>query len=191
MRGSAPRRLSVLIPVQSRMAPLAVVLMALAGCAPGIVPDPGGRHPSPEPAAPSSRPVAQAPDWQDWPLTAGTWTYARMNGSTMARLTSGGVAQAWVRCDLATRVVAVGRATQSTEVSSMMTVRTSFGAVEWPARAVAGTAPGMEAVRTATDPGLDQIAFSRGRFALTIAGQSPIVAPTWAEPVRVIEDCRG
>ena len=49
----------------------------------------------------------------------------------------------------------------------------------------------LEAMRTASDPGLDQIAFSRGRITIEQPGQPTLVLPTWAEPVRVIEDCRG
>ncbi len=140
---------------------------------------------APVPATPAST------DWLDWPLTPGTWTYAPGTGSTIARFGSGGVVQAWVRCDLASHAIAVGRSARAGESTSMMAVRTTFGTVEWPARAVGGTTPGIEAVRGASDPGLDQIAFSRGRFALMLRDQPPIIAPAWAEPVRVIEDCRG
>ena len=42
----------------------------------------------------------------------------------------------------------------------------------------------------ALDPLLDAIAFSRGRFAVTMAGGSPLVVPAWPEAARTIEDCR-
>jgi len=38
---------------------------------------------------------------------------------------------------------------------------------------------------------LDQIAYSRGRFAIEIAGLEPLIVPAWPEVGRVIEDCRG
>ena len=43
----------------------------------------------------------------------------------------------------------------------------------------------------AADPLLDQIAFSRGRFLVRAAGAGELVLPSWPEPARVIEDCRG
>jgi hypothetical protein len=42
----------------------------------------------------------------------------------------------------------------------------------------------------AMDPVLDQIAFSRGRFALDVAGLSSLYLPSWPEVSRVIETCR-
>ncbi|MFW2831304.1 hypothetical protein [Sphingomonas sp. ID0503] len=49
---------------------------------------------------------------------------------------------------------------------------------------------GVEAALRASDPFLDKIAFSRGRFTVSLAGQPRLVIPAWAEPGRVIEDCR-
>ena len=42
----------------------------------------------------------------------------------------------------------------------------------------------------ARDPLLDAMAFSKGRFAIEIAGLPTLYAPSWAEVTRVIEDCR-
>jgi hypothetical protein len=42
----------------------------------------------------------------------------------------------------------------------------------------------------ADDPLLDAIAFSRGRFGVTIDGRERWF-PAWPEIARVIEDCRG
>ncbi len=130
-------------------------------------------------------------DWLDWPLTPGTWTYEQRPGATIARFGAGEAVQAWVRCDLANHAVAVGRVARAGELTSMVSVRTTFGTVEWPARAVGRPVAGMEALRGASDPGLDQIAFSRGRFALMLRDQPNIIVPAWAEPARVVEDCRG
>lgn len=158
-------------------------LSALAACSPAIVPQPGAQPAPPPPAPPP--PVALGPDWQDWPVAPGNWSYARDNGATVARFGTGNGASAWVRCDLTSRTVAVGRGAAQ---GGMMTIRTSFGTLQWPTRAATG---GVEAARAASDPGLDQIAFSRGRFTIELPGSPPLVLPTWAEPTRVIEDCRG
>jgi hypothetical protein len=42
----------------------------------------------------------------------------------------------------------------------------------------------------AQDPLLDAMAFSKGRFALEVAGLQTLYVPSWAEITRVIEDCR-
>jgi hypothetical protein len=46
-------------------------------------------------------------------------------------------------------------------------------------------------VLPASDPFLDQIVFSRGRFAVEAQGQARLILPTWPEPARVVEECRG
>jgi len=69
-----------------------------------------------------------------------------------------------------------------------LSIRTTFGdrgiaASTRPDATVATIAP--------VDPILDQIAFSRGRFLVHVDGQADLVLPTWPEPARVIEQCRG
>lgn len=172
------------------------MLAALGGCASGVVPEPGGRPAPPPPPPPPPQAMQQpGPDLADWIVTPGSWSYLRDASGTVARFgTPGAAPVAWLRCETASRAIWVGRTVATPAgapvASAMMTVMTSFGRSEWPARAVAG---GMEAQRAATDPGLDAIAFSRGRFALAFGGATatPVVLPSWAEPVRVIEDCRG
>ena len=42
-----------------------------------------------------------------------------------------------------------------------------------------------------SDAVLDQLAYSRGRFAVEVQGQETLIVPAWAEISRVIEECRG
>ena len=42
----------------------------------------------------------------------------------------------------------------------------------------------------ARDPLLDAMAFSKGRFAVEVAGLPTLYLPSWIEVSRVIEDCR-
>jgi hypothetical protein len=49
----------------------------------------------------------------------------------------------------------------------------------------------VTAATTAYNPLLDAIAFSRGRFALSMPGSATLVLPTGAEVDHVIEDCRS
>lgn len=59
-----------------------------------------------------------------------------------------------------------------------MTIRTSSTA-----RTVSGTLP-------ASDPLIDAMGYSRGRFILESTGQPPLVIPAYPEVLRVAEDCR-
>ena len=71
-----------------------------------------------------------------------------------------------------------------------LTIRTSSIARTLPTGATGGTPAYAAAVLTATDPLLDAIAFSRGRFTLEQDGVPAQSLPAWAEIERVIEDCR-
>jgi hypothetical protein len=75
--------------------------------------------------------------------------------------------------------------------SAQMVVRTTFGVVQWPATTDGRTLPHTVAIRAAGDGALDQIAFSRGRFAVEAPGLASLIVPAWPEVTRVIEDCRG
>jgi hypothetical protein len=73
-----------------------------------------------------------------------------------------------------------------------MTVRTEFmeRAI---GQVVAGSgagAPQLVGTIPARDPLLDAMAFSKGRFALEVAGGAPLYVPAYPEVTRVIEDCR-
>ena len=69
-----------------------------------------------------------------------------------------------------------------------MTVRTSSTARSLSAGA--GT-DGASASLPASDPLVDAMGYSRGRFIVETAPLPPLVVPAWAEVLRVAEDCRG
>lgn len=164
------------------------LLLIAAGCVP-TTPRPGGvRTPLPAPAAAPTAPAPRAVDWRDGPVTPGTWTYARDDrGSAASFGPPGSDALAVLRCDLANRRLFLSRAGVAT---APLTVRTSSVTRALPTGATGGTPPYAAAVLTATDPLLDAIAFSRGRFMLEQAGAPALALPAWAEIGRVIEDCR-
>jgi len=91
-------------------------------------------------------------------------------------------------CDRATRRISLGRAGGG---QGAITVRTSYGASSWPAVMAGTQVPQLTAVRGASDAVLDQLAYSRGRFAVEVQGQETLIVPAWAEISRVIEECRG
>jgi len=164
-------------------------LLLLAGCIPAA-PRPAAPV-APPPAPPPPPPVAATPaptaDWRDVPLTPGAWSYRRDNAATAALFGAAGAAPAFsLQCNRTTHTITLSRPGTA---AGPMTVTTSYGVKSWPATP---TPDGRVAVTlTATDPALDQIAFSRGRFAVAGAGLPTLFLPSWAEPARVIEDCRG
>ncbi|MGC4251037.1 MAG: hypothetical protein QM605_06070 [Sphingobium sp.] len=160
-------------------------LVLLASC---VAPPQQPPAPSPAPApAPEPTPTPMAMEWHDRPVAPGNWSYRAEAGGTVAAYGAGAAPLLSIRCDTATRRISVTRpgAAQGT-----MTIRTSYGAMAWPTVPSTTVAPQTVAIRAASDPGLDQIAYSRGKFAVEVAGHPPLILPNWAEVSRVIEDCR-
>ncbi|MGE4322288.1 MAG: hypothetical protein AB7E60_04590 [Sphingobium sp.] len=197
------------MPYASPFAFAAPLLVLLASCVgppqqhAATVPPPGPaaaprperpvQSPAPAPAAaPATPAVLSAPaagEWHNRPATPGNWAYRAEAGGTSALFgTPESEPRLIVRCDRATRRISLIRAGAG---QGVMVVRTSYGAQNWPATVTAAPMPQTVAVRAASDGGLDQIAYSRGRFAVEVQGLEPVILPAWAEVARVIEDCRG
>lgn len=182
------------IPSFAAFAPALVLLASCVGPAPQR---PAGT-PAPAPARPaSSRPAPLPPaqaapasvEWQYRAVAPGLWRYRAEAAGAVAIFGAGaGDAQLTVRCDLASRRVSLARS--GTGQGAIM-VRTSNGATRWPASASGGAVAQIVAFRAASDPVLDQIAYSRGKFAVEVTGHDMLIVPAWAEVARVIEDCRG
>lgn len=167
--------------VLRRLAPL--LGLAAAACVPATRPAPPAPPPAAAPAAP---PPSIAADWRDVPLSPGSWSYrAEPDGSAARYGPPGAAADFTVRCLRAERRVALVRAGAA---AGPMVVTTSYGASTWTAVADAGDGT---VTLAAADPALDRIAFSRGRFSVAAAPAPTLFLPAWAEPARVIEDCRG
>lgn len=71
------------------------------------------------------------------------------------------------------------------------TVRTSSVSRAVAVQPTGGSLPYVAAALATSDPLLDAMAFSRGRFVIQQQGASTLVIPAYAEVGRVIEDCRG
>ncbi len=158
-------------------APLLLISTQLAAqqLAPPII-----AHPTAPPAI---------PDASALPTIPGTWTYANTaDGSEAMFATSANVPQAWVHCTRLTRTITIAR--PATGAAAYLGVWTSSMSRNVPASFNPATA--RLTINLATyDPLLDAIAGSRGRFALNISTQPPLILPPWPEPARVIDDCRG
>ncbi|QAY76660.1 hypothetical protein [Sphingosinicella sp. BN140058] len=170
-----------------RMAALGTAMLA-AACVPKPQPEtaPPPRPQAPAPLAPPAVPPPPPRAWSDLALTPGNWAYG--SAADGSRATFGPTAANplfVVRCDRAGRRVMLTRSGAGT---GQMVVRTSYGSRSLPVAAGAG---GITATLPATDPLLDQIAFSRGRFTIDVAGLPELVIPAWPEPARVTEDCRN
>jgi len=75
-----------------------------------------------------------------------------------------------------------------------LTVRTSFGVLNWPGAITHPPADGpaiLRVTRPVNDPGFDWIAYSRGRASVEVDGAQRLIVPVWAEISRVVEDCRN
>ena len=163
----------------------ALACLALSACVPPPEPAP---TPAPVPApTPAPRPVATPSPvpsfttWMDAPLTPGDWSYA------------GGYARfgehLMMRCDRATGAVEISRA-GTAGLPVQMIVRAELMERGLAAQPSESDPAWILARVPARDPLLDAMAFSKGRFAVEVAGLPPIYVPAYPEVTRVIEDCR-
>lgn len=179
MKANAPRSLA-----------LAAALLAftLAGCA--STPKPK-HHPTPQPeqvrpARPvPSTPVAPRPpaaDWRDQPRSMGDWSWSRDGQFSIARY--GRLFS--VACSLSDRRIALMLAISVPSPQPMVVTTTSTR------RALSAEPEGgqLTARLPASDPLIDAMAFSRGRFMIEAGGTAPLYLPSWPELTRVAEDCR-
>ena len=144
--------------------------------------------PAPAPAPAPATPVASSVAWADRPLTPGNWSYSAEQRGSIARFGPPAQPLLTLRCDLASRRVILTRYGAG---QGAIVIRTSYGAVSWPATAQGGAQPALVAARAASDGVLDQMAYSRGKIGVDASGIAPLVVPVWAEIARVVEDCRA
>lgn len=164
-------------------------LAVLAGCVAPSAPPPAPARPvavpAPAPAPVPAPPPAASSDWRDWPLTPGGWSYRQDARGSVALFGQASDPAFTLRCDRAQRQLHL---TRRGAAAGTMTVRTSSAARSLPAGA--GT-DGVSAALPASDPLVDAMGYSRGRFIVETPGMPPLVVPAWAEVLRVAEDCRG
>jgi hypothetical protein len=134
-------------------------------------------------------PPAPAADFTISTPLPGSWTYAATaDGSEASFLDASARPQLFVRCTRASRVVTIAR--PATAAAPLLNVWTSSQTRNLPASYNPATYR-LSASVTAADPLLDAIAFSRGRFAVSMSGTTALIVPAWEEPARVVEDCRA
>ena len=162
-------------------------LLMLGSCTQREVPAP----PPPPPPPRMMPPVVMAPpmvitNWRDAPLTPGEWQYRQSAAGSGAEFGVPGQSPlVEMTCqrqsgmiDIVPRTSA-GGPTITIDTSSLRRTVTRGGQMQ-PAVAL-----------SASDPLLDAMAFSRGRFAIEVgAGGATLILPARPEISRVIEDCR-
>jgi hypothetical protein len=121
------------------------------------------------------------PDWRDEPNSPGTWRWAREGQRSVARYGS----QFALACDPAARQVAMELAVLASPNQPVTVTTTSARTV------LSGTQTGSLFVVPIqpSDPLLDAMAFTRGRFMVE-TGSLSLFLPGWTEVSRVVEDCR-
>lgn len=163
----------------------AAAILALAACT--AVPQAPIPAPAPIPR-PQPRPVLPPPapsTWMDYPQTPGDWSYRAVPGGSQA--TFDGVFT--LTCDVPSRRITLARSAASPQPTTMH-VLTEATQRTLPALPGGGIALTAVATLAASDPLLDAMAFSRGRFAVESPGVATLYLPSWPEVSRVIEDCR-
>jgi hypothetical protein len=130
------------------------------------------------PAPVAAAPVAPAIDWRVAEVAQGSWSWRSVPGGSEAVFQDYRGPQLTLRCSMAARTVSVARTGAIS--GAPLVVRTTSAERTLPS---SGTL-------LATDPLLDDIAFSRGRFAVEVAGAQRLIAPAWPEAARAVEDCR-
>jgi hypothetical protein len=113
--------------------------------------------------------------------TPGDWRFAA-SPAPEAIYGEGAASAFRLHCDSAGRRVVLTRLDAG--AAAALTVRTSFGVRQLPLSAGSAALPAADAL-------LDDIVSSRGRFAVEADGLPGLILPTWPEPARVIEECRG
>lgn len=159
-------------------------MVALAGCTAAPKPPPR-RIPAPPPPT-VIPPAPSITDWRDVPLTPGGWRYAQDAAASTASFALAPTAPLFeMRCDRARRTVEL---TLHGPSGGALTITTSYSS-----RTIQphGAPDRVTTAFAASDRFLDEIAFSRGRFTIASPGAATLILPAWAEPARVIEDCRS
>ena len=175
---------------------LGFTAIGLALFASGCVNAPPAREPAPSPAPvvrPAPAPPAPVLDWVDRPATPGDWSYrTESNGSSaIFGEPSGGVRFA-IRCDITQRRILFSRpGTLDPGRAARLTLTSTGGSATYALANAGGDGASVVASVAASDPFLDRLVYTRGRFLVRTDGQPDMVLPNWAEISRVLEDCRG
>ena len=132
---------------------------------------------------------ATTPDLSTAVPVSGNWTFAQTPGGSEATFANtSALPQLTIQCARALRRITISR--PGSAAAPFLNVWTSTQSRQLPATFNPLTNR-IGADLPAFDTLFDGIAFSRGRFAVSVSGSPALVVPAWAEPARVVEDCRA
>ena len=128
-------------------------------------------------------------DFSYSPVSPGSWAYRSVTGGSEAAFVDGtGTIRMVVACGKLTRLVTLSR------ISAAPAATLSF----WTSSATRNLSSRFDqpsgriiAQVGAMDPLLDALAFSRGRFAVSMPGMAALIMPAGTEIAHVVEDCRA
>ena len=127
--------------------------------------------------------------WLDRPQTPGDWSYVDEPSESLALFGDANPVHLFVlRCDKETQQIGIARRGES-DGDLLLLVRTETAERTLTASKVPDYGL-VAASLPASDPLLDAMAITKGRFAVEVEGMEPLYIPAWAEVTRVIEDCR-
>lgn len=172
---------------------LALPLLLLA-CAKEPAPVPPQAAPAaPPPPTPPKPDQAPVVGWEDAPHSPGDWVYrSDARGSVALFGPSGGDARFVVRCDRSAGRIFLSRlGALAAGQTGSMEIRATSGVKRFAARNNGDTPSYVAVELPPREPHLDAMAFSRGRFLVSVKGVADLVIPNWPEMTRVIEDCRN
>ena len=132
---------------------------------------------------------AAAVDYSYWPVSPGAWNYSTVTGGSEATFVdTSNTVRVVMACGKLTRLVTISRI--SAAPAATLSFWTSSATRDLSARFDVN-AKRVIAQVGASDALLDAIAFSRGRFAISMPGSPALVVPAGTEVAHVVEDCRG
>ena len=120
---------------------------------------------------------------------SGRWTYAPTpTGSQASFVDAQSRPQLTLQCTRATQRVSIAK--PAAGAAPLLSIWSTNQSRNLPASYNPATGR-LSAELAAYDSLLDAMAFSRGRFAVSVGGQPALVVPSWDEVSRLVEDCRG
>ncbi len=141
-------------------------------------------------AAPASSTQGAAFSVEGLAPLPGRWSYRAYPGGSEAAFADAGGTRLAMRCNRVSRTVSILRSgVSAAAATTTLSVWTTSLSRSVPARFDATGV--LTADVAATDPLLDAIALSQGKFAMSALGAPMTAYPAWGEPSRVIEDCRS
>jgi hypothetical protein len=128
-------------------------------------------------------------DFSYSPVSTGAWGYREIAGGSEASFVDGaGTTRMVIACGKITRLVTLSRVSAAPAASlsfwTSSSSRSLSARFDQPSGRVIAQLGG-------TDPLLDALAFSRGRFAAMMPGSPALVLPAGPEVAHVVEDCRA